>query len=292
MDKECLKHCLTEDERATFERDGLLVIKNALPASMVKDFSEIVGRLGPGDNIFAKDESFLELLDWPRTFPKVFSVLGWNIHSYYTQMVVSPPQDKQAQSTKRRRGWHQDSDRINADIEAGTQPRLSVKVGYFLTDVSEGGRGNFSVIPGSHRKREIELPADGVSDPEGAMEVMVTPGTAVMFDRRLFHAPGHNQSDITRKVLFIGYSLRWIHPRDERTVSHLMERSDPIRGQLLGAKTGAMGTSSPREEDVPLRSWMLKHLGEKSVIDWYARIVGAQSVSFGRNHSEPRPSDS
>ena len=78
----------------------------------------------------------------------------------------------------------------------------------------------------------------------------------------------------------------------EGTVSRLMERSDPIRRQLLGAKTYAMGTSSPREEDVPLRSWMLKHLGEKSVTDWYARIVGAQSVSFGRNHSEPRLSDS
>ena len=49
---------------------------------MVKDFSETVGRQGPGDNIFAKDESFLELLDWPRTFPKVFGVLGWNINSY------------------------------------------------------------------------------------------------------------------------------------------------------------------------------------------------------------------
>ena len=108
MDKECLKHCLTEDERATFERDGFLVIKDALPASTIKDFSKIVDRLGPGDNIFAKDELFLELIDWPRTFPKVFGVLGWNIHSYYTQIVVSPPQDKQAQSTKRRRGWHQE----------------------------------------------------------------------------------------------------------------------------------------------------------------------------------------
>ena len=292
MDRECLKHCLTGDERATFERDGFLVIKNALPASMVNDFSKIVGQLGSGDNIFAKDESFLELIDWQRTFPKVFGVLGWNIHSYYTQIVVSPPQDESVRATKRRRGWHQDSDRINADIEPGTQPRLSVKVGYFLTDVSEGGRGNFSVIPGSHRKRQIELPADGVSDPEGAIEVKAPAGTAVMFDRRLFHAPGHNRSNITRKVIFIGYSHRWIHPRDERTVSHLLERCDPIRRQLLGAKTGAMGTSSPREEDVPLRSWMLEHLGEKAVTDWYARIVGAQSVSFGRNHSEPRPSDS
>ena len=48
----------------------------------------------------------------------------------------------------------------------------------------------------------------------------------------------------------------------EGTVSRLMERSDPIRRQLLGAQTCAMGTSSPREEDMPLRSctWAKKLL--------------------------------
>ena len=75
-----------------------------------------------------------------------------------------------------------------------------------------------------------------------------------MYDRRLFHAPGHNRSNITRIV----GSIRGM----EGTVSRLMERSDPIRRQLLGAKTCAMGTSSPREEDMPLRSctWAKKLL--------------------------------
>ena len=67
-----------------------------------------------------------------------------------------------------------------------------------------------------------------------------------------------------------------------------MERRDPIRRQLLGAKTRATGASTPWEEDVPLRSWMLTHLGEEAIMDHYARIAGAQSVSFGRDHSQPR----
>ena len=286
MNIECLQHCLTEEERARFERDGFTVVDNALPASIVADLNEVVDRTGPGDDFFGKNELFLELVDWHRTFPKVFGILGWNIHSYYTQIIVTPPEDAEQRRTKQRRGWHQDSDRINADIEPGRQPRISVKVGYFLTDLAEGGRGNFSVLPGSHLKRQIELPTDGVSDPAEAMEIRGPAGTAVIFDRRLFHARGWNTSDITRKILFVGYSHRWIHPRDERTVSHVMERSDPIRRQLLGAKTGAMGTSSPREEDVPLRFWMQEHLGEEAVADKYARIVGAPSVTFGRNHSQ------
>jgi len=288
MDVKCLQYRLTEDERTTFERDGFLVIEDAIPSSTIVDYSKLLDRLGPSDDLFAKNDLFLELIDWSKTFPKVFGILGWNIHSYYTQAVVTPPQDEQQRATKRRRAWHQDSDRINADIEPGTQPRLSVKVGYFLTDLTEGGRGNFSIVPGSHLKRELEMPPDGVSDPEGAMELKAPAGTAVMFDRRLFHAGGYNRSNMTRKVLFFGYSHRWIHPRDERTVSHLIEGCDPIRRQLLGAKTRAFGTSSPSEEDVPLRSWLLTHLGEEAVEDHYARIVGAQSVSFGRDHCQPR----
>ena len=65
-----------------------------------------------------------------------------------------------------------------------------------------------------------------------------------------------------------------VHPRDERTVSHCMERSDPIRRQLLGAKTVQSETSLPTEEHVPLHAWMMKHLGDKSVVDKYRRIIG------------------
>ena len=131
----------------------------------------------------------------------------------------------------------------------------------------KGGRGNFSVIPGSHLKDEVEYPADGVSNPPDAHEVRVPAGTAVMFDRRIWHAGGWNFSDITRKVLFVGYSMRWFHPRDAMTVSHYMDRCDPIQRQLLGSKTGNLGLTSPREEDVPLREWMREHLGEAAIAD-------------------------
>ena len=81
-----------------------------------------------------------------------------------------------------------------------------------------------------------------------------------MFDRRLWHSAGQNYSDITRRALFYGYSYRWLKPRDNMTVAHYMDRSDPIRRQLLGASpNGGFGYTSPEDEDVPLKVWLEEH---------------------------------
>ena len=267
MDSACLEHCLTEAERTKFERDGFVVVENALPPSMVEGLIEAVDSVKAGVDFIGKHDRFLELIDWHRTLPKVWGILGWNIHLYHTHITVTPPVPLEDRPSKKRLHWHQDSGRVNLDIETIPAPRISVKVGYFLTDVSEGGRGNFSVIPGSHLVDEVEYPADGVSNPPDALEVRVPAGTAVIFDRRIWHAGGWNFSDITRKVLFVGYSCRWFHPRDAMTVSHYMDRCDPIQRQLLGSKTGNLGLTTPKNEDVPLREWMREHLGEEAIAD-------------------------
>jgi hypothetical protein len=49
------------------------------------------------------------------------------------------------------------------------------------------------------------------------------------------------------------------------TVAHYMERSGPIRRQLLGAATGGIGYTSPSDADVPLRTWMLDRMDKESV---------------------------
>ena len=109
------------------------------------------------------------------------------------------------------------------------------------------------------------MPEDSTVDPENATPVFAKPGTAVFFDRRLWHAAGRNTSDIMRKVLFYGYSYRWLQPRDNMTVEHVMENSDPIRQQILGKSTGGMGYTSPGEKDVPLRTWIQDNIGSEAV---------------------------
>ena len=281
MDTACLDYCLTDEEKNGFERDGFLVVEDALNPQMLDALTAVVDRLdaehraenevGPHDRMHlrdfvGKDEIFLELLDWPKTFPKVWGILGWHIQLYLSHMDVTPPQAPDAERKKKRLGWHQDSGRLNQDLETTPRPRISVKVAYFLSDTTEAGRGNFSVIPGSHLQNELVLPNDETQNPENAIPVCVIPGTAVLFDRRLWHSASPNESDITRKVLFYGYSYRWLRPRDNMTVAHFMERCEPIRCQLLGAGAGGSSYTSPSDEDVPLKIWIKEHLGADAVV--------------------------
>ena len=60
MDSACLEHCLTEAERAKFERDGFMVIENALPAPMVEGLIDAVDSVKAGVDFIGKDDRFLE----------------------------------------------------------------------------------------------------------------------------------------------------------------------------------------------------------------------------------------
>lgn len=219
------------------------------------------------------DDAFLNLVDLPTTLPKVWGILGWNIYLYHAHMHVKPPAPPDAEEGEGWLEWHQDSGRVNIEIETHPRPRLSLKVAYFLTDVSEPERGNFYIRPGSHLLSDMSVPEseisrdprEGTADdvPDDAMQVCVEPGTAVLFDRRLWHSRSPNHSQLTRKALFYGYGYRWIRPKDEMTVEPLYDRCDPIRRQLLGAATRNNGRYVPSEEDVPLRGWLIEQFGDK-----------------------------
>lgn len=288
MNRDCLFHVLTDQERRHFEKQGFLVVENALSQEMLDRLTTAADRLyeealeagqtTPDKawgvaNFLGKDNAFLDLLDWPTTLPKVWSILGWNIFLYHAHMHIKPP----APDTEPDEGWlewHQDSGRVNVEIKTYPPARLSLKIAYFLTDVSEPGRGNFYIIPGSHLSDDVpsssevgrdplEANADGV--PDTAIPVCVGPGTAVLFDRRLWHSRSANHSALTRKALFYGYGYRWIRPKDDMNVEHLHEHCNPIQRQLLGAAVNNNGRYVPTDEDVPLKMWLTEQLGENAV---------------------------
>jgi ectoine hydroxylase-related dioxygenase (phytanoyl-CoA dioxygenase family) len=158
-------------------------------------------------------------------------------------------------------GFHQDSGRVNAEMESHPRPRLSLKIAFWLSDVSQPGRGNFYIVPGSHLDDQLHRPAN--DNPAAAVPVLAETGDAVFFDRRLWHARSPNHSPLVRKVLFYGYGYRWLRTKDDMTIrKDLFELCDPIRKQLLGWGTNANGFFSPKDEDVPLKQWLQEHLGE------------------------------
>ena len=109
----------------------------------------------------------------------------------------------------------------------GNSARVSLKVGWFLTDGEETG---FNCVPGSHLPRADGSLVQGsegapAEDPAGAQFVRVRAGDAVrrqlvspavseltrralqvIFDRRIMHAAPNNHSEAKRVAWFIGYS--------------------------------------------------------------------------------------
>ena len=282
MDKSCLDHLLTGTEREQLCRDGYLVIENALDPETLATSLAAVDRIDArmrkeqGDDsakrlnvhdCIGKDADLLDLIDFPTTFPKVWGLMGWNIYLFHTQMVVSPPASTPPPE-KKRLGWHQDQNRSNGDLDMENlpiNPMLSLKVGYFLTDTTDVGVANFYIAPGQQDKKQIAFSEADANTPVNGMPVQVPAGTAVLFDRRLWHASSPNYLSHPRKVLFYGYAYRWIRPKCIMKVDDLREKADPIRRQLLGATMAQAGYYLPLEEDVPLRTWLQENSSEQFV---------------------------
>ncbi|MDA1190669.1 MAG: phytanoyl-CoA dioxygenase family protein [Candidatus Poribacteria bacterium] len=281
MREDCLNYRLTDKERRQFDEEGFLIVRDVMTADQLARFEALADRIDAEDRIsqgidqhalcsvrdfIGRDAAFLELLEHPKTFAKVFEILGWNIQLYHSHLNVTPPVPPELRPEKTRMRWHQDSDRVNRELEGDPKPRVSLKVAYFLTDTTEIGRANFYVIPGSHLLNKITFPDDPKADPPDALPIQVKAGDAVFFDRRLWHTASPNSTDAPRKVLFYGYSYRWLRPRDNMTVEQYYDQVDAITRQILGhSPTGGYGYSSPTPEDVPLREWIRQHCGEDAV---------------------------
>ena len=282
MDQRSMDYLLSDAESRKFEEDGYFIVEDAIPQTMVEELIPTVDRIDREErarmgkrkedrinhfDFLGKDRQFLELIDWYRTFPKVWGILGWNIQLYHTHMTHTPPVPSHESLEKDGLGlsWHQDSGRLNQDIESIPRPRISLKVAFFLTDTSENGRGNFHVLPGSHLANQF--PGKSKDDTEGAVPVCVKPGTAVFFDRRIWHSGSANYWHEPRRVLFYGYAYRWLRPRDDMDVGGYLDGCDPIQLQLLGkSHSGGRGYTSPTEEDVPLKSWIEENVGKEAVV--------------------------
>ena len=271
MNPSCLQYRLTDVERSEFNDTGLLMLEDALSPQQVDALTRATDQIyqrhldGGFDphtalfypNFIPDHNVFTDLVDYEKVLPKVWGILGWNIYLYHAHMIITPPTGRARD--EKTFGWHQDSARANVEMESHPRPRLSFKVAYFLSDTSVEGRGNFWVIPGSHLRDTLELPPNGIGQPSGAQPVLAKPGTAVFFDRRLWHTASPNWSDVTRKVLFYGYGYRWIRTKDDMTVRDLWSHSEPIRRQLLGDGVNANGYYNPTDADVPLRVWLREH---------------------------------
>lgn len=251
---------LTPEQRSSFEDQGFLLIEGAISASEVVAlsawFDELWTHRSDGEYLhqadFIRDNPIAwGLLDNTFVLPAVVDLLGWNIYVYTCHLDVNAP----VKSSEHRSfwDWHLDSPQIDADLEPIEEiPMFSLKAAYWLSDVSEPGRGNTYVLPGSHR-----FPGGPPKVPgplEGSIPLICQPGDCVLLHRRLWHTRSPNSSEVLRKAAFIGYGFRWL--RSRTVLTHDLPRTgDPVRDQLLGAPLAPRTCYHPDEDSAPLKRW-------------------------------------
>src|SRR3989442_13282624 len=93
---------LSEEERATFDRDGYIVIQGALAPGHVEELTAAVDRTyerrgtdGAPLHLLAflgEDPAFMELLDQPVVLSRVVDILGPGIFCHHCHLDVHPPE--------------------------------------------------------------------------------------------------------------------------------------------------------------------------------------------------------
>lgn len=259
---------ITPEEVREFDELGCLVVEDALSREKVARLVSALDNQTQHEpdkihniaDILALNDEFLDLIDLPTVLPKIRLFLGDNIWVNHSHLNVNPPPPTESKKNSDvDYGWHRDGGAINEDVPPPA-PLLSIKVGFYLSDLTEPGCGQTYIIGGSHKSGE-SLP-ENHDLPQTAVPIRVKPGTAVIFDRRMIHSiRSSNTSQITRKAIFIQYAFRWLSPVDAMTVDSLRDRCSPARLQLLGLSAGyrtfdgAEGRSGryyPTDLDIPM----------------------------------------
>ena len=160
-------------------------------------------------NLLEDDPAFLELMLWPALQPYVHALLNPAPHYHASDAIVEDARDYR----NRVGGWHRDG-ADNGYRQLGHEiPLLQLKVGYYLSDMTQPWRGNLTVVPGSHLSR-AELTPEQANRREffpGAVQVCAPAGTAILFHNAIWHtAAPYAEGAPGRTMLYYAYEHPWM----------------------------------------------------------------------------------
>jgi ectoine hydroxylase-related dioxygenase (phytanoyl-CoA dioxygenase family) len=276
---------LTTEQRQSFDEDGFLVIRDALPAEMLERLVEAGDRLAESllkkPELFGRpeynhldlrpgllrEEALYALVAHAPTVPLVVQLLSPNIHLHSTALIYKRPESPNAPAF--RRGWHRDI-RIPRDMGHKSLPLVGIKICYCLTDFHRPDSGMTLMARGSHLRAEPLAIRKGQVDPLDVevCDIRLNAGDALFFENRIFHTAAPNRSDRTSKVLMYGYAYRWMKPEVylDALDKRLLEKADPITHQLLG------GYLDVDTQPWALQRWAKRHGVQPETVPWTVEV--------------------
>jgi ectoine hydroxylase len=181
---------------------------------------------------FAQHPDLVSVVDWQPLLGVAVELLSPNVYVNHSHLDVHPPHPPTGAHR-----WHRDNGLMGRDMRLlwRDQPRVTLKVAVYLTDVDSPDDGALEVVPHSHLDDQSRYPAE---DQPGGVPILGPAGTVAVFDARLWHRRRDNLGTRVRRAMFWAYSYRWMTSRDT-PLAAVPEWADlpPVRRQLLGDET-------------------------------------------------------
>ncbi len=248
----------TDEEWASFERDGILFFEDALDPGAIDELSAAIDRVCRSnpkfragqtfgcENIVERDPAFTALIDHPRHIGYAYDLFGELLKLHQSQFFIRPP------GGQRYNIWHPDGARAVPYGTFSPQLPLQIKIGFWLTDLPEEKMGNLVVLPGSHREQYVDQYDTHESIP-GEQVVRVRKGTMTLIHSGIWHRVEPNESEVVRKNIFFAYCPAWLTSAD-RVLSDPEWLTTLSREQriIMRSYTHAYHNAKPPAEDFPL----------------------------------------
>jgi ectoine hydroxylase-related dioxygenase (phytanoyl-CoA dioxygenase family) len=257
------------DLKNRFNEQGYLVLPEVLSQEKVARLNTAIDEVIAEEqetlahniyNSVSRHPEIASLIDNAMVLPLIVNLLGHNIQLHISHLTVRKPNPNDVKTTSHSFiDWHQDGPHPQFPVIAGLTATYYIKVCYILSDMSQPNRGNTKVIPGSHKKPYNPNHKDVRQQLDGEVQVCGKPGDVFIFAQNLWHAGSANQSEFTRRQLFLGYSPIWMRPIDyHQADERLLKDADPIRRQLLGQiSDDKFKYYVPEDSMVPLKSMLI-----------------------------------
>lgn len=248
----------TGEQWETFDKQGYILIEDALSAAEVQQYVDVIDSLAHDDpkytsgetyaieNIVERHPTLAALIDHPRHVGFAYDLYGELLKLHQTQVFLRPP------GMKRYNLWHPDGARALPYGVFSPELPLQIKIGYWLTDLPHAKMGNLVVLPGSHRQQYMDA-YDTHESVEGEHILQVKKGTMTIMHSSIWHRVEPNEFDVTRYNIFIAYCPAWLTPAD-RVLSDpaWLESLNREQRIIMRSYDNAYHNAKPPAEDFPL----------------------------------------
>lgn len=269
-------HALADEEIRQFDEEGYLIVRGVLDSPAISELIEVGDQLMASDrrenrqvshselydsfrNCLAIEDIFMPLLTNEKILSIVVQLLGAHLQLMTSHLIYKHPDPPGTSNNARSPGWHRDYGSATKVLGNGV-PRILLKCGYYLTDLSEPNSGATLVAPGSnHLLERIQIP-EGQTDPINFVEPRLKPGDCLLFENRTWHAGAANLTTRIRKGIMFGYGYRWVMPMDYRTQSpDVLDKLSPLGRYLVGEPYQKTSEYRPGGGESPLADWCEQH---------------------------------